>query len=347
METKLIAQIQSLISKPLADERELIHLLKKIIFEADTENTPVRDSRSISDLYSESIGLLEKENVFYKVIRSGFIALDRLIGGFAQGELVVIGGRPAAGKTQLLVNLACNISGTSPVLYFTYDLSDFMLTSRIMSCLSGLGTDKILQHHLSKEEKEKLVSLEKQMNTMKIYINDSYNNSISAFRSYCHEQINSNGVKVIIVDYLQMMSSNRYRHNRELEISHISRELKNIAKDYNVCVIASSQLSRAVELRSGSKRPQLSDLRESGAIEQDADKVIFVHRPEMYGLDVDDEGNSTAGVVGLIVSKNRNGRLGDAHLMRDPDFTSFSDFETFKTEFAFSPDRLKEFERPF
>jgi replicative DNA helicase len=216
-----------------------------------------------------------------------------------------------------------------------------------MSCLSGIGADQILQYRFSDEEKATLKSLEKKMGELKVFINDGYNNSISAFINYCIGQIKGKGVKVIIVDYLQMMSSNKYRNNRELEISHISRELKNLAKDYNIVVIASSQLSRALELRTGSKRPQLSDLRESGAIEQNADKVIFIHRPEAYGMDVDENGNSTAGLVELIVAKNRNGRTGDVALMRDMNFTNFKDFDSYKTDFSFSSDRLREIDKPF
>ena len=139
-----------------------------------------------------------------------------------------------------------------------------------------------------------------------------------------------------------MMSSNRYRNSRELEIGYISRELKNIAKDNNVCVIASSQLSRAVESRGGNKRPMLSDLRESGAIEQDADKVIFIHRPEYYGFLEDEEGNNLSGVAELLIAKNRNGRVGDVRLMVDKDFTRFKDFELVNREFSLSNYRLGE-----
>jgi replicative DNA helicase len=144
-----------------------------------------------------------------------------------------------------------------------------------------------------------------------------------------------------------MMSSNKYRNSRELEISHISRELKNIAKDFNVCVIATSQLSRAVETRGGSKHPQLSDLRESGAIEQDADKVIFIYRPEYYGILCDEYGNNTAGLTEIILAKNRNGILGTVRLLRDANFTNYRDFDEYKNDFLFSKSRLDEIEPPF
>jgi replicative DNA helicase len=246
------------------------------------------------------------------------------------------------GKTQLLVNISLNISVSTPVLYFTFDLSEFLLTSRFISSLSGIAVNKILQHELTDEQKENLASIETKFANHKILVNDSCNNSISALKAHCQKQIQENGVKVIVVDYLQMMSSNKYRNSRELEISFITRELKNIAKDFNVCVIASSQLSRAVESRGGLKHPQLSDLRESGAIEQDADKVIFIYRPEYYGLECDEDGNSTAGVTELILAKNRNGSLGTVKLLRDANFTNYRDFDQYKNEFSFSQSRLDE-----
>ena len=347
METKLISQIQSLVSNPNADEKSILYQLKKILLESDLQNEPAREAKTLLDLYGESIQSFDNEEDFYKIIKTGWGSLDRLIGGFGAGEFIVIGGRPSMGKTQVLVNLALNISQTHPLLYFSYDLSNFILASRFMSCLSGIGSDRILQQKLIPKEDEIIRALETEMPKFKITVSDSYKNSISSFKDYCVERIEKNGFKVIMIDFLQMMGSSKHYNTRELEISHISRELKNIANDYNVCVIASSQLSRAVELRSGSKRPVLSDLRESGAIEQNADKVIFIHRPEIYGMDVDEEGNSTAGIVELLVAKNRNGRLGDAILITDSNFTSFRELDAYKTDFTFSASRISEIDRPF
>ncbi|MCY7362253.1 MAG: DnaB-like helicase C-terminal domain-containing protein [Ignavibacteria bacterium] len=156
-----------------------------------------------------------------------------------------------------------------------------------------------------------------------------------------------NGVKVIILDYLQMMGLNKYRNSRDLEVGYITRELKNIARDNNVCVIISSQLSRAVETRGGDKRPQLSDLAESGAIEQNADKVIFLYRSEYYGFDRDRDNIPVAGVAELIIAKNRIGRSGVVKLMRDLNFTTFKNFDERTIEFEFSEIRLNEIEHPF
>ncbi|MBI2722797.1 MAG: DnaB-like helicase C-terminal domain-containing protein [Bacteroidetes bacterium] len=340
--------LEKIINSPVSNESEIIGKIKNFIYEYDLNTSNTRETKPLSNLMSESIKALQSDQDLSKTIKTGYKELDKIIGGFSPGEFVVIGGRPAMGKTQVLINLALNISQVNPVLYFTFDLSEFLLTSRFLSSLSKIGVDKILQQNLSIEEKTLIAALDKQIGKHQIFINDSCNDSISSFKAHCTKQIKENGVKIIFVDYLQMMSSNKYRNSRELEISYISRVLKNIAKDNDVCVIASSQLSRAVESRGGDRKPYLADLRESGAIEQDADKVIFIYRPEYYGLTQDENGNNTAGLTELIISKNRNGSLGSAMLKHDASFTTFKDFDGYTNEFSFSSDRLKEIEEaPF
>jgi replicative DNA helicase len=347
MKQDIINKIQHIIANQEADEKEMLFQLKGILYEGELHNQIERESKNIADLVSENLTQLKEETHQGNAIKTGFTEFDKLFGGFGLGELIVIGGRPSMGKTQLLVNLSLNISVATPVLYFTFDLSEFLLTCRFISSFTGIPVNKILQQELTDEQKAKLASIGNGLNKHKIFVNDSCNNSFTALKAHCQKQIEEHGVKVIVVDYLQMMSSNKYRNSRELEISHISRELKNIAKDFNVCVIAASQLSRAVETRGGSKHPQLSDLRESGAIEQDADKVIFIYRPEYYGIDCDEEGNSTAGLTELILAKNRNGSLGKVKLLRDANFTNYRDFDEYKNDFSFSKSRLDEIEPPF
>lgn len=347
MKQDIINKIQDIIGNQNTDEREILFQLKGVLYETEMQNQIARESKSIADLVSENLTQLKEETHQGNAIKTGFAEFDKLFGGFGLGEFIVIGGRPSMGKTQLLVNLSLNISIETPILYFTFDLSEFLLTSRFISSFSGIAVNKILQNELTDEHKNKLASVGNKFSKHKILVNDSCNNSFTALKAHCLKQIEENGVKVIVIDYLQMMSSNKYRNNRELEISHISRELKNIAKDFNVCVIASSQLSRAVESRGGDKRPQLSDLRESGAIEQDADKVIFIYRPEYYGLECDENGNSTAGLTEIILSKNRNGSLGTVKLLRDANFTNYRDFDEYKNDFSFSKRRLDEIDSPF
>lgn len=332
-------------SKP--SDSELLSQLKRIVYELEIQNYVLRDSKGISELFNENMRILLKDNADPNTIKSGFTDLDNAIGGFSPGELVVIGGRPGMGKSQFLINLALNISVSIPVQYFTFDLTSSSLTARFMATLSGIEVRKIRQNILNEEEKQKLAILEGEMASRKLFINESCSNSVTALKMHCLQQISEHGVKVIIVDYIQMMSSNRYRNNRELEVSYIIRELKNFAKDNDVCIIAGSQLSRGVETRPmSSKRPQLSDLRESGSIEQDADKVIFIYRPEYYMISEDEDGNSTDGMTLLIIAKNRSGAVDDVWIKRNNNFTSFNNFEGFRNDFAFLPSRLNEIDLP-
>jgi replicative DNA helicase len=346
MNQNLISKLENIIGNRYADEKEVLFRLKQLLIEYEILHRVTKASKSIAELVSENVQQLQQEAHGGNIIKTGFIDFDQLFGGFGLGEFVVIGARPSMGKTQLLVNLALHFSQSMPVLYFTFDLSDFLLTNRCISSLSGIPVDRMLHHDLSLEEKERLPSFETAFRKHNLFVNDSCNASITAFKVECTKLIQEQGVKVIIVDYLQMMSSTKYRNNRDLEIGLISRELKNIAKDFNVCVIASSQLNRSVESRGGSKHPQLADLRESGAIEQDADKVIFVYRAEYYGFLCDEDGNNTVGVTDLILAKNRNGKLGSVKLMRDSNFTNFRDFAGYKNTFSFSQNRLDELVDP-
>ena len=343
MKEELTKRINYILDK-YSDENDIMFHLRNLVYENEIKTGITRETKTISSLFSESMDALQNKKPFCKIFSTGFASLDNEIGGFYEGEYIVIGSRPSMGKTQFLINLAIQMSKQHKVLFYSFDLTNFLLSNRIISTLSGVPFDKILQQKLTEEEVTKIAIVEKEISCLKIYMNDSFDSSVSAFRNECLKQINENGVTIIIIDYLQLMSSYRYRNHRELEISYISRELKKIAKENNVCVIVSSQLSRATELRSGTKRPQLSDLRESGAIEQDADKVIFLHRPERYGLIEDEEGNSLINIVELITAKNRNGRLGDISLVKDDEFTILKDFEGIVNTFEFSAERLKDFD---
>jgi replicative DNA helicase len=347
MKQDIIQKIQEIIGHQNNDEGEMIFQLKRLLDGHDGQHPAARESKSINALVAENLEQLNQASNQGNTLKTGFRDFDKEFGGFGLGEFIVIGGRPSMGKTQLLVNLSLNISVEIPVLYFTFDLSEFLLTGRFISSCSGIAINKILQNELTDAQQTELATVGTRFDQHKIFVNDSCSNSFSALKAHCQKQIEENGVKVIVVDYLQMMSSNRYRNNRELEISHISRELKNIARDFNVCVIASSQLNRSVESRGGDKRPMLADLRESGAIEQDADKVIFLYRPEYYGITCYENGERADGVMEMILAKNRNGSLGVVRLLRDENFTKFSDFEALKIDFEISQSRLDEIDMTF
>ena len=224
-------------------------------------------------------------------VTSGFTGIDKMTLGWQPSDLVIIAARPAMGKTAFVLTMARNmaVEHNIPVALFSLEMSSLQLVKRLLIPESGLSADKIkggqkLANHELVQLNEKIKNLAK----APLYIDDTPSLSIYEFRSKARKLVRSSGVQIIIVDYLQLMSGPpELKGMREQEVSAISRSLKSIAKELNIPIIALSQLSRAVETRGGNKRPQLSDLRESGAIEQDADVVAFIHRPEYYGLTVD------------------------------------------------------------
>ena len=344
MTQDLQTKIENIINRyRQADDREIVFQLKQMLYETETLNDTGRDAKRIADLVAENMGLLNNESPHADVIKSGFEDFDKEFGGFQLGEFVVVGGRPAMGKTQFLVNLSMNLSKTVPTLYVTLGESEFHLTNRFIAAATGIPVHNFLHQSLTDEQRSGLNTTDDAFAKRRLFIHDSCKADITPLLMFYQKQIQEKGIQVIIIDYLQLLSSYHHRKYREIEVSFICRELKRLAKERHVCVIASSQLSRAVENRYGpeGKRPILSDLRESGSIEQDADKVIFIHRPEYYSYLEDDKGNDLKNVVEIIVAKNRNGCLGSIVLMKDNDFTTL---RREKKEFVFSLSRLMELE---
>ena len=325
MKNSLIRQIEDIIRNQNADESEMINQLKSILQQTENRDSTLKEAKSISSLGSDNLKILKSSAPGINLIKSGFEGFDNLFGGFTVGELAVIGGRPSMGKTALLCNLALNISIHTPLLYITLDLPESTLTKRLISTITNIEISKLMHPDLSDEEKAILNDAESKLSNYGIYINDSVHDSLTELRYYCQKQIEENGVKIIFIDYLQMMHS-KESNIRHLKVGTFTNELKKIASEFNVCVIVTSQLSRSVEIRGGDKRPQLSDLKDSGAIEQDADKVIFIYRPEYYRISVNEEGHYTQGITELIMAKNRNGNLGTVTLKRNNTGTKFLDY---------------------
>ncbi len=347
MKHELIKQIESIINQENADEHEVVFQLKNLLYNNDLKKITPKDSVSLATLISEKLEEIKNPLVSEHFIKSGIESLDRAIGGFSPGELVVVGGRPAMGKTQFLIYLSMRFPETIPVLFFSFDYSLSMLKDRYVSILAKIPTSRLMRGDLEPYEKEMIFrNVEIKPDAHRIFFNDSCSDSVSLLRAHCQKQIAENGIKVVIIDNLQRMSHPRFRNNRELEISYITRELKNIAREFNVCVIVSSQLSRECERRPGSKRPILSDLRDSGSIEQDADKVIFLYRPEYYRIEEFDDGICTSHIIELIVAKNRAGATGDIKLRYNNDFTVFEDFIETTAGFTFDKIRMDEIDNP-
>ncbi len=266
-------------------------------------------------------------------IPSGFTDLDRLTSGWQKNDLVIIAARPGMGKTAFVVSAMRNaaVEFKKPVAIFSLEMSSIQLVNRLISAEAELDSEKIKKGNLEEYEWTQLHYKINALTDAPIYIDDTPALSIRELRTKCRRLKAKNNIELIIIDYLQLMSgegnSKGFGGNREQEISAISRALKQLAKELQVPVIALSQLSRSVETRGGDKRPQLSDLRESGAIEQDADMVVFLYRPEYYKIDVDESGNSLKGVGEVIIAKHRNGSLDSVFLKFIGKYTKFCDLD--------------------
>lgn len=332
MPQNLILQIQNILSKPYVNPRELIEQLKDVVRKAEIELNGYEIPQTLTELVSHKLDLIEMGIFGNESIKTGFRTFDAEFGGFQPGELIVIGGRPGMGKTQLLVHLASRISLSHPVLYFTYDLPERLLATRFIANLTGIPADSQRHNRLTERQSEALGAMHRQVHQLNIFIEAGYHDSISRFRDFCRYQVEENGVRVIIVDYLQLMSNPESGFVRVQQLSAITRELRNIARDFDVCVVLCSQVGRTAEISGGEMRPMLWHLRECGTIEQDADKVIFIYRPFYYGFTQDEHGNSLRNVVELIVAKNNNGRPGNVTLLTDDNFTSFRDFDNYRND---------------
>ena len=274
-------------------------------------------------------------------ISTGFEKLDRLTSGWQPSDLIIVAARPGMGKTALALSMARNISVQKkiPVAFFSLEMSSVQLITRLISAETGLSSDKLRTGKLADHEWQQLNVKVSDLESAPLYIDDSAALTIFELRAKARRLASAHDIKLIVIDYLQLMNlgSSNKAGNREQEISTISRNLKALAKELNIPVIALSQLSRAVETRGGTKRPILSDLRESGAIEQDADIVSFLYRPEYYGITEwdDDMKTPSEGQGEFIVAKHRNGALDSIKLKFIANLGKFEDIDSFDSPFEF------------
>ena len=267
-------------------------------------------------------------------IPSGFTRLDRLTSGWQKSELVIIAARPSMGKTAFALSMARNmaIEHGKKVAIFSCEMSSIQLVNRLIVAETDIAGDKIRNGRLNEEEWKQLDTRIKKLVQAPIYIDDTPAISIFELRAKGRRLMAQKKLDIVIVDYLQLMSGPDNAGSREQEVSNISRSLKSIAKELNVPIIALSQLNRSVEMRGGTKRPLLSDLRESGAIEQDADMVVFIHRQEKFGMMTFEDGSSTKGIAEIILAKNRNGPVDDVRLRFREEKAQFVDIDEFDLE---------------
>ena len=252
-------------------------------------------------------------------VPSGFTELDKITSGWQKSDLIIIAARPAMGKTAFILSMAKNmaVNKNVPVAVFSLEMSNVQLVNRLLMNVCSLEGEKIKNGTLTADEWERFDKNVNQLLDAPVFVDDTPSLSIFELRSKARRLMKEHNIQCIVIDYLQLMNASGMTFgSREQEVSLISRSLKGLAKELDIPIIALSQLNRGVEGRAGNegKRPQLSDLRESGAIEQDADMVCFIHRPEYYGIHTDAEGNSNAGIAEIIIAKHRNGAVGDVRL---------------------------------
>lgn len=330
-----------------------------ISFAADIESKAFDESNDVDDLLQEAEGRLfeiSQRNVKKDVtqidpvitaavqqmqiaqnrasglsgLETGYHDLDKMTSGWQNSDLVIIAARPAMGKTAMVLSMAKNmaVNYNTPLAIFSLEMSNLQLVNRLISNVAEIPGGKIKSGDLSAIEWQQLFARIKHLTGAPMYIDDTPSLSIFELRTKARRLVREHGVKIIIIDYLQLMNASGMKFgSREQEVSMISRSLKQLAKELNIPIIALSQLNRSVESRTDGKRPQLSDLRESGAIEQDADIVCFIHRPEYYiksGQDA--QGNDIRGLAEFIIAKHRSGAVGDVHLRFRAEFARFENF---------------------
>lgn len=337
--------MDSLITKQIAGflkenkglaETELVNKLYRLI-----KDVKYKNNTELLEFY-KPVGLsaiIDKELLKFKDhekrkeerISTGFKSLDADMGGFHLGELVIIGARPGMGKTQLALHMCFHmLEANIPTAYFTFDIGSSLIFKRLLGMVSDLSQQEI--EHVSDKTIDLVLS--KNMDEMKkwpLFIEETLFR-FNEFVIISEKLIKEKGVKVIFVDYLQLLGGNYGGYNREQELAYISRELKKLARRNNVLVVCTSQLSRQVESRAGgSKRPCLSDLRETGAIEQDSDKVLLLYRPEYYGIEFNENNEPTKNMMEVIVAKNRNSTMCNTTILfKNNTFTKITENEELK-----------------
>lgn len=286
-------------------------------------------AKSSNVLYNESIRLhMEARQTKGLIgVPSGYTTLDRLIGGWCAPDLVIIAARPSMGKSAFVGNVCRNaaIDFKVPVALFSLEMASKQVMDRLISAEAEIELDKVIKGKTEDHELTVLGHKSQRLSSAPIFIDDTPALSILELRAKCRRLKAEHGVQLIVIDYLQLMRGEQ-GGNREQEIASISRALKGIAKELNVPVLALSQLSRGVESRGGDKKPQLSDLRESGSIEQDADVVMFLYRAEYYKITVYEDGMPTQGVMECIIAKNRNGACDSVRLKFIGKYCKVTDF---------------------
>lgn len=318
------------------DTDELMQEAEGALFELSQKNMK-QDYTQIDPVVKRAYEILQKASANsggLTGVPSGLDDLDAVTSGWQASDLVIIAGRPAMGKTSYALSVAKNIAVDYriPIAFFSLEMSNVQLVNRLISNVCEIPGNKILNGQLTPDEWARLDQNLRKLDGAPLYVDDTPGLSVFELRTKARRLVKEKGVKIIMIDYLQLMNANGMRFNsRQEEVSTISRSLKGLAKELDIPILALSQLNRSVESRGtgddkgiDSKRPQLSDLRESGAIEQDADMVQFVHRPEYYHIYEDSNGEDLRGKAYIIIAKHRKGATKDVLVSFRGEFTRFA-----------------------
>ena len=322
------AMIQGKAFDETLDVEDLMQEAEGKLFEISQRNVK-KDVTQINPVIKDAMEMLQKaalQKEGLSGLRTGFEGLDKMTSGWQNSDLIIIAARPAMGKTAFVLSMAKNmaVNFNTPVALFSLEMSNVQLVNRLIVNVCEIPGEKIKSGRLESYEWEQLDFKIKELYDAPIFVDDTPSLSVFELRTKARRLVREHGIKCIIIDYLQLMNASGMNFgSREQEVSTISRSLKGLAKELNIPIIALSQLNRGVE----AKRPQLADLRESGAIEQDADMVCFIHRPEYYKITEDERGNSLIGLAEIIIAKHRNGAVGDVRLRFKSEFAKFMNVE--------------------
>ncbi len=325
------SNIQTKAFDPTQDVDELMQEAEGSLFSLSQKNLK-KDYTQIDPVINDAYTMLKKaasRSDGLSGISTGFRELDKMTSGWQPSDLVILAARPAMGKTAFALSMAKNIAIDQgiPLAFFSLEMSNVQLMNRVISNVTEIESDKLKTGQLRPEEWQRLDGRMKQLYGKPLFLDDTPSLSVFELLTKARRLVRENGVKIIMIDYLQLMNASGMNYgSRQEEVSTISRALKGLAKELGIPILALSQLNRGVENRTeGDKRPQLSDLRESGAIEQDADMVCFIHRPEYYKIYADANGRDLRGMAEIIIAKHRNGAVGDVLLSFKGQFTRFQD----------------------
>ena len=305
------------------------------LFELSQKNMR-QDYTQIDPVVKQAVAIMQKaasNTGGLTGVPSGFTKLDDITSGWQKSDLIIIAGRPAMGKTSFALSIAKNVAVDQriPVAFFSLEMNNVQLVNRLISNTCEIEGKKVMTGQLSDADWDRFDRNIRKLEGAPLYVDETPGLSIFELRTKARRLAREKKVELTMIDYLQLMNANGMRFgNRQEEVSNISRSLKQLAKELDIPIMALSQLNRSVEQRGdaeGGKRPQLSDLRESGAIEQDADMVLFVHRPEYYHILHDEQGNDLRGMAQIIIAKHRKGAVGDVLLNFRGEFTRFANPE--------------------